>query len=576
MTAHAKTTHYLVSTALTITIILSGCGEGAVGTLGDRTLTLDALQSRPSPGAEDISTTSALKIVVKEELELSTVNNLNVHLMPGQGHSMDAGDDGAEEDATLLNNDPIPGTVTYNALTRTITFTPTKAMDQGRSYHVHASNLLLKGGKKVSAGVDTIQYSFTTSHAHEFYRKEFNDAGQVKEERYTDTTNNVRVMRKQYEYDDNRVKTLDYIRHYGPTHTFSGKIASDISVYYQQDGATNGIQRYEVKRRGSDGNEYNVRVRFSKPYPATTNILTDPVHNIWTADEKHGTNHQISYQYEPIVPRNERSTNPTFWPTNGNPKTSDKFQLDDAQLMEMDHSASVSNTTNPNDPFQHRHIFYGDLGDNKQIDFNSQHNPVPIDDEIRVYHTRDIVNYLRTHEWSWLGIDRDGTNKSGPDGQSFTPDDVASRLRVYVYDSLGRRAQRVSYEVADNDVAPYGLSRTEWTQVLTQSGYKGHQLAQYGVAAVNGDQPAYLPNYSLTATNGVAIKVHSYRIYEYEPDTLGTDPTTLTPITVAGGLSKVTVWHENSTDTDIIKEEIRYYTTQPNVQGETLATQSNL
>ena len=570
MIIHAKkTAQYLAPMTIAVTIVLSGCGEGAVGTLGERTLTLDALQSNPRPESEGISTTAALKIVVKEELELSTVNNLNVHLMPGQGHSMDASDDGAEEDATLLNNDPIPGIVTYDPLTKTITFTPTKAMDQGRSYHVHASNLLLKGGKKVSAGVDTIQYNFTTSHAHEFYRKEFNETGQIKEERYTDTENNVRVMRKQYEYNASGVKELDYIRHYGPNHTFLGKSPSDISVYWQQDGPTNGIQRYEVKRRGSDGIDYNVRVRFKEPYPATTNIATDPVHNIWTADEKHGTNHQISYQYEPVA---DRRTTDTPWPTGGNPKTATDFQLDDAQLMQMDHSAAVSNTTNPNDPFQHRHIFYGDLGDNKQIDFNAQHNPAPVDDEIRVYHTRDIVNYLRTHEWSWLGIDRDGTNKSGPDETIFTPDDVASRVRVYVYDTFGRRAQRVTYQVADNDVSPYGLTRAEWTQVLSQSGYNGYQLSQYGVATVNGDQPAFKPNYSLTATNGVAVKVHSYRIYEYEPDTQGTDPSTLTPITVTGGLSKVTVWHENDADTALIKEEIRYYTTQPNVQGETLAT----
>ena len=124
MATHAKTTHYLVSTALTVTIILTGCGEGAVGTLGERTLTLDTQLTKPQPDSNGISTTAPLKIVLKEELDVRSVNELNVHLMPGQGHSMDAGDDGAEEDATLLNNDPIPGVVSYDPGTRTISFTP--------------------------------------------------------------------------------------------------------------------------------------------------------------------------------------------------------------------------------------------------------------------------------------------------------------------------------------------------------------------------------------------------------------------------------------------------------------------
>jgi len=575
LSKHTQSAQNLAPLAFAI-LTLSACGEGTVGGLSPSTITLDTQLTNPQPNSNGISTTAPLKIVIKEELDFSSVNELNVHLMPGQGHSMDAGDDDAEEDATLLNNDPIPGVVFYDPGTKTISFTPKIAMDQGRSYHIHASNLLLKGGKKVSTGIDIIKFSFTTSHAHEFYRKELNDVGQIKEERYTDTENNERVMRTQYEYNDSGAKELDYIRHYGPMHQFSGKSASDISVYWQQDGATNGIQRYEVKRKGSDDIDYNVRVRFKEPYPSTTDIVTDPVHNIWTADEKHGTAHQISYQYEPVADRN---TTPTPWPTSGNPKTAEEFQLDDAQLMQMDHSAAVSSTTNVNDPFQHRHIFYGDLGDNKEIDFNDQHNPAPVDDEIRVYHTRDIVNYLRTHEWSWLGISRkDKINRFGVDETAFTTDDVASRLRIYIFDDKGRRAQRVTFEVPRENTtqAPYGLTRTEWTQLLQQNGYKGHELASYGVSTVNGDQPAYDPGYALTASNNVPVKVHSYRIYEYEADSTTQDPTTSAVTVVPGGLNKVTVWHENSDDTALVKEEIRYYTTQPTVRGEELATQLNL
>jgi hypothetical protein len=563
----------LVFTSLSFLITACG-GVAPPGDPAEKTLTLDPDPAKtiPAPNAIGVSITAPLSFAVLEDLEPSSVNSSNVHLMPGTAHDMDAGDDGSEEDATMMSTDPIPGDVTYDAATKTIKFVPRYAMEQGRMYHIHASNLLLKGGKKAATGTDTINYSFTTSHAHEFYRIEYDDNGQKKEERYTKTTNNKRVERKQYEYENNQ-KVHDYTRHYGATHTFPGKSLTDTSVYWQED-ASGGIQRYEVKRTGADGVEYNVRVRFKEPYPQSASIATDPVHSIWTPGQLHGGHHEISYQYEPA-----NDDTPTPWPVSGNPTTDPSFQLDDAQLMEMDHSQPTSGATNPNQAFQHRHIFYGDLGDNGEIDFNSDGNPEPQDDRVAVYHTRDLVNYQRTHEWSWFGEDRRSrVKKFGADGQLFTNDDVAYQLRVYIYDTLGRRAQRVTYEVprqprdaSPRDQAPYGLTRSEWEQVLQSSGYLGYELGSYGVTTVTGDNPAFRPTYSPVSPNGVPIKVHSYRIYEYAPDSQTNDPTTGAALSVAGSLEKVTVWHENSTNTALIKEQVRYYTTQPDADGEQLA-----
>ncbi|MDH5218616.1 MAG: Ig-like domain-containing protein, partial [Gammaproteobacteria bacterium] len=265
-------------------ILLTACGVADTTS----TLTLDPnnTNTQPKPDAVGVSITAPLSFAVKEALDPTSVNETNVHLMPGEGHNMDAGDDGAEEDTAMLNTDPIPGTVTYDPATKTIKFTPKIAMDQGRMYHIHTSSLLLKGGKALPTGTATIKYSFTTSHAHEYYRKELDESGQIAEQRYTDTTNNVRAMRTVYEGPS---KILDYKRHYGQ-HAFPGKEANDTTVYWQQDGPTGGIQRYEVKRKGSDNKEYTVRVRFNKDkgYPQSANILTDPIQNIWTAGVSHG------------------------------------------------------------------------------------------------------------------------------------------------------------------------------------------------------------------------------------------------------------------------------------------------
>lgn len=561
------------------TIILAGCGAaGPGGEPQSLTLTLDPDPSKtvPAPNSVGVGITQVLSFAVQEDLEASSVNSSNVHLMPGNSHSMDAGDDGSEEDATMMSTDPIPGEVSYDVATKTIKFIPKLALEQGRMYHIHASNLLLKGGKKAATGTDTIKYSFTTSHAHEFFRKEYDETGALKEKRYTKTQSNKRVERKQFDVE-NGVDVLDYTRHYGAQHTFPGKSSTDTSVYWQQDGPTGGIQRYEVKRTGTDGVEYNVRVRFEEPYPQTADITTDPIRNIWTPDESHGKDHgkshQISFQYEPA---NEDT--PTPWPVSGNPTTDTAFQLDDAQLMEMDHSKPTSGATNPNQAFQHRHIFYGDLGPNGEIDFDAEGNPKPQDDRIAVYHTRDLLNYKRTHEWSWYGESRrSNIKKFGADNQLFTNDDVAYRLRVYIYDDLGRRVQRITYEVprspreaSPRDQAPYGLTRSEWEQVLTASGYFGHELSAYNKTSVSGNDPAFMPTYKPTSPNGVPVVVHSYRIYEYETDSQTNDVSTGAAIVVAGALKKVTVWHEKD-NTALIKEQERFYTTQPDADGEQLA-----
>lgn len=554
------------ASALAVVFLLSACG-GALPTDPDNTLTLIAEQSFPKPDEAGISITSPIFVALKEELDPTTVNNTTVHLMPGGGHSMGAGGDDDSEDAAMLNNDPIPGDVSYDPTTKRIKFVPTIAMDQGRMYHIHTAGLKLKNGKALDNGIDTISYSFTTSHAHEFYRVEFDDFGNVKEKRYTDTLLDERVQRQQFAVSGG-IETPEYTRHYGdnPNHRPTGLMTGDEVVYWQQDGATNGIQRYEVLRKGSDGQQYTVRVRFDEgSYPQTASA-SDPIHNVWSPGQAHGA-HQISYQYEPAV---DGVASP--WPNNGNPSTDSTFVLDNAQLMEMNHRLPAGSTN----AYQHRHIFYGDLGGD-DIDFDAAGNPAPVNDRVSVYHTRDLSNYLRTHEWSLFGKGRDGVEKYGVDNRLFSTDDIAYRLRIYIYDDKGRRAQRVTFEVprSQRNTAPYGLTKNEWLQFIQTTGYSGHLLSNYGKTSVSEFAPAFTPQFSYTATNSanqqVQVTVHSYRIYEYEQDVLDTSVGDNQSFTKAGALKKVIVWHEKN-DTSLIKEQERYYTTNPTVTGKNLAS----
>ncbi|MDH5547246.1 MAG: Ig-like domain-containing protein [Gammaproteobacteria bacterium] len=558
-----------ITASLAISVI-SACG--VVAPNGPQGLTLDQFNTQPSPGSVGVSITQPLKIVLKEELELSSVGPTTVHLMPGASHGMDMGDDGAEEDTMMMSTDPIPGNVSYDPATRTISFTPTKAMEQGHMYHVHASDLMLKGGKRAAAGLDTIKFSFTTAHAHEFYRKEFDEFGQVNEVRYTQTSNNERVKREEMTVVGG-VESPKRTRHYTMSHPLQGQLMpGDQTVYWQQD-SSGLIERYEVLRTGTDGKKYTVRVEFPDGQHAQqANGATDPIRNVWTPDESHSTNHMISYQYEPVA---DRDTTPTPWPASGNPSTDPSFRLDNASIMEMNHSAPIASTTSIDAQFQHRHIFYGDLGTDKKIDFNPQMNPAPQpgNDRVAFYHTRDLVDYKRTHEWSWAGSNRSGTIlKYGSDGTPFTNDDVAYRLRLYIYDDKGRVAQRVTYEIPrDNrDQAPYGLTRSEWTALISSNGYLGHNLSNYFVTSVTGDTPAYKPTQnSLMAGNGAQVIVHSYRIYEYN-DVAQINQTTGAYETTVGALKKVTVWHQNDTNTNLFKEQTRFYSTQPNADGRTM------
>lgn len=525
-----KNTQFAHSTApmiLAIATVLSACGGGSVNSLAPRTLTLDPTLSSPQPDTDGVGISQSLTIAVKEELDISTVTAANVHLMPGAGHGAMNNED--EDEMGMMNNDPIPGTVTYNQVSKTITFTPSKALDQGRMYHVHASNLLLKGGKEIKTGVDTIQYNFTTMHAHEIKRLEYLEDGvTLKEDRRTTVVNNERTQRTQYT-GTRAGGVIDYIRKYNQ---FLPGTALQTSYYTLDEN--NVIGRYE---RDITQNGKTYTVRFNNVNTGNQQLYEDDeVRNFWTPDIGHGS-HQISYQYEPTDTAISK-----LWPATGNPETDTNFELDDAQLMEMNHGAPVSgNESFAN--FQHRHIFYGDLGDNKDIDFDTNGNPAPVDDRVAVYHTRDMNNYLRTLEWSWNGLDRDNVTKKGhgADGILFTADDIAYRVRVYIYNTLGQVVQRVTYEVEDRNTAPYGNTRTDWMSILQTDGYVNHQTT-------------YSPGLNSNL-------VHSHRSYEYNGP--------------GGSLNKVTVNHTKDNSTELYREEVRFYSTQATVDGNT-ATYDNL
>jgi len=529
-------------------VLLGACGEGTVGstTPRDTTLTLDPTLTTPTPNQTGVNTLPTITITVEEELDFASVTSANVHLMPGAGHGKGEASEEDEDDA-MLNNDPIPGIVNLGVDNKTITFQPQKALDQGRMYHVHLADVLLKGGRPVTNGIDTIEYNFTTSHAHEYKRLEYAETGNtIVEDRRTQVVANKRIKRTVYEgQSTGGAGTIKYVRQYDSVLPGTSFIAN----YYNLD-ADGDVGRYE---RDITQNGKTYKVRFKQPTEVAItplpNVTEYDVRNFWTPGQAHGANHVISFQFEPIDGTKDGYT---VWPATGDPEAHPDFTLDDGQLMEMNHGAPISGNSGGLN-YQHRHIFYGDLGADGEIDFKDG-QPFPDDDRVSVYHTRDLQNYRRTHSWSWNGEANDGTLRGhGIDKILFTDDDLAYRVRVYIYDFEGRIVQRVTYEMPEGrSKAPYGYTRGEWTANLTASGYRG------SVPGAVGQNLTFVPEYKSPNGSTTPYKVHSYRIYNYVPDNSGTN---------AKQLDTVDVYHENEGKTALFKEQKRFYSINPNIDG---------
>ena len=515
--------------------------------------------TKPAPQAEDVNTTGTFIIRVMEALDPTSINSNTFQLLPPSPKNLDANEDGQEEETFGLKYDPIPTNAEYDIENSIIKLRPRYNLDAGTRYTVHAKNLKLKNGFTVSNNPQILPYSFSTTRSHEFYRIKHDELGQIKEERFTDIINHQTATRRQYEIQAG-VRLLEYLRHYPTGTPMPGMPAGDILAYWQQDGTSSGIQRYEVKRQAEDGKEYAVRVRYMPPYPQSADINTDPIINIWTNEESVSPGYLAKFQYEPTAD----NSSPISWPANGQIVGNPDFTLDDAHLLNQIRPGDSSNT-------QQRHIYYGELGNNGQIDFNTYGQPEPVDDIVRIYHTRALGNSLRTHEWSWMGEDRFGNKAYGEDGQLFTDDDVAYRVRIYIYDDRGRTVQRVTYETPRSvrSSEPYGLTRSQWKQVIFQSGYKGHRASDYK-DRFKMVTPVFFPPYSIDS-GPVPVNVHSYRVYEYEADDMSSQNSSV-PIFKSGSLRKLTTWHENSDKTGLYLDQFRYYSSLADIDAQELAT----
>jgi len=428
--------------AINLILILTACSEdtNSLGNSTPVTLTLDTNNSIPSSNQTGVSVKPSITIAVMEDLDMNTVTKDTVHLMPGENHNM--GETSSDDDALEDNNmDVISGTVNFNENSKQITIIPNSLLAQGQTYHIHLAGVKLKNGTPVEDGMHSIHYSFTTAHAHEVRRLDFEPDGTITRETITEVNQLTNRRSKRTRYDgakDNGI--IDRIDYYDTT--LNGRNvsryrtdASGVIEHYQAQIIENGIVVANASYRDNGDTDY----------------FNDPLSGYWTPDLTEG-DHEITFHYT----ANDRD-NGALWSSN----PENDFSLRHVSLMEMNHAMAVSNDFSGN--FQHRHIFYSDVGDDG-VDLNANGNPAPNNDKVRVYHTRDMENGIRTRSWSWYGTDAG----EGQNGILFDDDDLAYRVRVYEYDNLGRRSKRTTYSVSRRNNEP-GKTRSEWETIINST-----------------------------------------------------------------------------------------------------------
>lgn len=483
--------------SLALAIGLVACGEGTTGGGGGGGA-LTITTSIPFANQTDVAlNTNEIRVTVAQPLLMNSVTLDTVHLMPAvvgdQDHEMDMDAGDADMAAEI-----IAGSARLEG-TSTIVFTPSSPLSPGTKYHFHVKGIQLADGKALKTGTDVVEFYFTTKHYHETKREYFSETsqGQAICIRKTAVQNNERTMRqytKVSAFEDGcsdasrsvrrairSGATLPLTTHYRSnvhSPTVNGIPVTQMTEY-GGDPSTPGtgtvmVYEREYKQNGVDF----VRFRADETNPGNF-LATD-----WWAEPVSHLSHKFTYAYEAVNDSGVANFNPA------NAKNPQDFILDDASLMEMNHSLAVPT----NGMYPHRHIFYRDLGSSGVIDIGPDGNPIVSDNKIGAYHTREYdAQGRRYRDWTFKGNVGNNAN-AGLSLNSAT--DFVRRVRVYQYQAgTNSRKSRITFEVDSSvnmTVAQWetALATLEANPTVPVSGVSAHEFRIYVPSGDGGIQAA--------------------------------------------------------------------------------------
>ncbi|MDH5544316.1 MAG: Ig-like domain-containing protein [Gammaproteobacteria bacterium] len=380
----------LSGTVLLWLIFLVACG-GASPNFGDKTG--DAKQialiasSYPLNGDQNVPVrTTQITVSFAIDIAPETVSQENIHLMPGEGSNMHILTSTGEEISSEFydRKDMISGHVFYSPADRTLTFRPASPLEHGTTYHIHIQNLKQLDGSPLATGADTVQFSFTTEHRMlervNFYTKDDNDADIINAWREFSYRGDKSLEKETIIKASGKINTVTVYSQLMPGGAFAKAI-----VY---EGNQESIAHYTMEVKDEFGNVVG-EGRIVDPGPDGVWGNSDDLLNRYTRYTHHHNSHtevsvfRVADRLQQIgitsAPWSQRETS---------------FEITISYLIEQ------------NGPlFEHRTIFYSDLGIENKIDLDKNGNPAPVDDVVTGWRKRDFNNDsgLRTHLWTLQG-----------------------------------------------------------------------------------------------------------------------------------------------------------------------------
>lgn len=422
-------------------LLVASCGSGAINQVSNLTL----LSTDPVNGEIDVPANKVIILEFLEGLDPSSISSETIHLFPVADEVVAEGE--GEED---LLPEVISTKVSYDVVENTITIFPNMPLPNGQKFKVHLSDLKLKGGGLVVSGTRAIEFEFTVAHVHEsrreVYEQKRGDLRKVYETTFGSDNKMIQRIERNWNDQLGRLE-LASTRHYNTTLPTGEYVAfyesdqRDFIVGYRREVDT-AIGEISANYYSPDGDNYKTTSWWSSP----------------TSHEQH----EIRHHY--IV--NEESSNIGVTldvenPTNG-------FQLRHVSLMEMNHTVTFTSSN----PLSYRYVLYSDLGQNTEIDFNRIGEPLPVDDTVIRWNTREYDNGKRKFDWTWLGhLDTNGQPRE-LDDLLPSQEDLATSVNVHEYDETNRRIEVRTY------ISQEGMSRDRWRSLLNSNAADLH-LSQW-------------------------------------------------------------------------------------------------
>ncbi|MDX1811860.1 MAG: hypothetical protein R3240_07935, partial [Gammaproteobacteria bacterium] len=419
---------------LLISIAAIACGEGEIKK-PDQNTGLTFLNSNLEQFSSGVPITiPQIEIQVAEDLAPNSINSQTVQLMPGNGEahnqqfdtavgSSEGGNTSADESDILGGMDIVSGNVFYEQSRHVIIFQPTHPLAAGATYHLRVQNVRLSNGRAIEViprldGTESgvIQFKFTTAHEHEILRIRYDKNGNETAYGVYKIENHIKKEFHQYSNTELRYSieydvTLPAPSTRTATKLFKDKNGEITQYVYEYVDSVNGLISLLVTKSGED---------------AIWGTDDDLVYK-WSQVKQQHLSHLVTKNYK-LINLNE----PQVWQG----ITTQGFRLQNIELEE--HGG-------PN--FEHRYVYYKDLGANGEIDIDPvTHDLTAVDDNITLWNKVDFENGIRIRGWSIKGVEG-----KGADGQLFTDDDIATGLDVYQYfpadGSLkgGRMSKIISY-----------------------------------------------------------------------------------------------------------------------------------